>query len=70
VILSRWTCREPRPRAPDPITQSEYFLIENRRHDPDGNGTFTFDDVNHDGCFDFYEDSFAAPSSTSSCPPT
>ena len=48
------------PRALQiPITQSEYFLIENRRHDLDGNGTFTFDDVNQDGCFDFYEDSFA-----------
>jgi M6 family metalloprotease-like protein len=48
------------PRALQiPITQSEYFLIENRRHDPDGNGTFTFDDANQDGCFDFYQDSFA-----------
>jgi M6 family metalloprotease-like protein len=50
----------PDPRALQiPITQSEYFLLENRRHDLDGNGTFTFDDVNHDGCFDFYTDSFA-----------
>jgi M6 family metalloprotease-like protein len=48
------------PRALQiPVTQSEYFLIENRRHDPDGNGKFTFDDVNQDGCFDFYQDSFA-----------
>src|SRR5262249_40409441 len=29
------------PRALQiPITQSEYFLIENRRHDPDRNGKF------------------------------
>ena len=42
-----------------PITQSEYFLLENRRHDLDGNGKFTFDDVNQDGCFDFYTDSYA-----------
>jgi hypothetical protein len=42
-----------------PITQSEYFLIENRRHDLDGNGKFTFDDTNADGCFDFYTDSYA-----------
>lgn len=42
-----------------PITQSEYFLIENRQRDLDGNGTFTFDDVNGDGCFDFYTDSYA-----------
>jgi len=42
-----------------PITQSEYFLIENRQHDLDGDGKFTFDDVNHDGCFDFYTDSYA-----------
>jgi len=42
-----------------PVTQSEYFLIENRQHDLDGDGKFTFDDVNHDGCFDFYTDSYA-----------
>jgi M6 family metalloprotease-like protein len=42
-----------------PVTQSEYFLIENRRHDLDGNGRFTFDDQNGDGCFDFYADSYA-----------
>ena len=42
-----------------PITQSEYFLIENRQRDLDGNGKFTFDDVNGDGCFDFYTDSYA-----------
>jgi immune inhibitor A len=48
------------PRALQiPITQSEYFLIENRDHDPDRNGKFTFDDVNRDGCFDFYQDTFA-----------
>ena len=48
------------PRALQiPITQSEYFLIENRRHDLDGNGRFTFDDQNGDGCFDFYTDSYA-----------
>ena len=42
-----------------PITQSEYFLLENRRHDLDGNGKFTFDDANGDGCFDYYTDSYA-----------
>ncbi|HET9251940.1 MAG TPA: immune inhibitor A domain-containing protein, partial [Candidatus Eisenbacteria bacterium] len=48
------------PRALQiPITQSEYFLIENRDHDPDRNGTFSFDDVDGDGCFDYYQDSFA-----------
>ena len=48
------------PRALQiPITQSEYFLVENRRHDLDGNGHFTFDDQNGDGCFDFYADSYA-----------
>jgi M6 family metalloprotease-like protein len=50
----------PAPRALQiPITQSEYFLLENRDRDPDRNGTFTFDDVDGDGCFDYYEDSFA-----------
>ncbi len=48
------------PRALQiPISQSEYFLLENRVHDLDRNGTFTFDDANQDGCFDFYTDSFA-----------
>ncbi len=42
-----------------PITQSEYFLLENRVRDLDGNGKFTFDDVNQDDCFDFYTDSYA-----------
>ena len=48
------------PRAIQiPVTQSEYFLLENRRHDLDGNGRFTFDDQNGDGCFDYYTDSYA-----------
>ncbi|TMQ66569.1 MAG: M6 family metalloprotease domain-containing protein [Candidatus Eisenbacteria bacterium] len=41
-----------------PVTQTEYFLLENRRQDLDGNGAFTFDDVNGDGAFDFYTDSY------------
>jgi len=50
----------PDPRVLQiPITQSEYFLLEIRNHDPDKNGKFTFDDVNQDGCFDFYTDSYA-----------
>ena len=58
-------CEVERPVTGDPrilqipITQSEYFLLENRQHDPDKNGKFTFDDVNQDGCFDFYTDSYA-----------
>ena len=39
-----------------PVTQSEYFLIENRRQDLDGDGAFDFDDVNGDSSFDFYTD--------------
>lgn len=41
-----------------PVTQSEYFLLENRRQDLNGDGAFTFDDVNGDGSFDFYTDSY------------
>jgi len=41
-----------------PVTQSEYFLLENRQQDPNGNGQFDFDDVNGDGLFDFYTDSY------------
>ena len=41
-----------------PVTQSEYFLLENREHDLNRNGKFDFDDVNGDGNFDFYTDSY------------
>src|SRR5439155_27063772 len=41
-----------------PVTQSEYFLLENRRQDLNKNGKFDFDDVNGDGSFDFYTDSY------------
>jgi len=41
-----------------PVTQSEYFLLENREQDPNHNGKFDFDDVNGDGSFDFYTDSY------------
>ena len=37
----------------------EYFLLENRVHDLDGDSLFSFEDVNGDGCFDFYSDSYA-----------
>lgn len=42
-----------------PVTQSEYFLIENRRQDLNGDSQFTFQDVNGDQSFDFYTDSYA-----------
>ena len=42
-----------------PVTQSEYFLVENRVADLDGDSLWTFDDANADGCFDFYTDSYA-----------
>ncbi|HXF58487.1 MAG TPA: M6 family metalloprotease domain-containing protein, partial [Candidatus Saccharimonadales bacterium] len=41
-----------------PVTQSEYFLMENRQQDLNQNGTFDFDDTNGDGIFDFYTDSY------------
>ncbi|HMI32014.1 MAG TPA: M6 family metalloprotease domain-containing protein, partial [Candidatus Limnocylindrales bacterium] len=41
-----------------PVTQSEYFLLENREQDLNQNGVFDFDDVNGDGSFDFYTDSY------------
>ncbi|TMQ49813.1 MAG: M6 family metalloprotease domain-containing protein, partial [Candidatus Eisenbacteria bacterium] len=41
-----------------PVSQSEYFLLENREHDLNRNGKFDFDDVNGDGNFDFYTDSY------------
>jgi M6 family metalloprotease-like protein len=41
-----------------PVTQSEYFLLENREQDSNQNGKFDFDDVNGDGSFDFYTDSY------------
>lgn len=42
-----------------PITQSEYYLIENRDQDSNWNGKFDFDDANANGSFDFYTDSYA-----------
>jgi M6 family metalloprotease-like protein len=49
----------PNPRILEiPVTQSEYFLLENREQDPNHNGRFDFDDVNGDGSFDFYTDSY------------
>jgi M6 family metalloprotease-like protein len=42
-----------------PITQSEYFLIENRDQDSNWNGKFDFDDANGNTTFDFYTDSYA-----------
>jgi len=42
-----------------PMTQSEYLLLENRRQDLNDNGKFDFDDVDQDGFFDFYTDSYA-----------
>lgn len=48
------------PRALQiPMTQTEYLLLENRRQDLNGNGVFDFDDVDQDGFFDFYTDSYA-----------
>jgi len=48
------------PRAVQvPMTQSEYLLLENRRQDLNDNGKFDFDDVDQDGFFDFYTDSYA-----------
>jgi M6 family metalloprotease-like protein len=41
-----------------PVTQSEYFLLENREQDLNRNGAFDFDDVNGDHNFDFYTDSY------------
>jgi len=41
------------------MTQSEYILLENRRQDMNDNGKFDFDDVDLDGIFDFYTDSYA-----------
>ncbi len=41
-----------------PVTQSEYFLLENREQDLNRNGAFDFDDMNGDGSFDFYTDSY------------
>ncbi|HEY2923372.1 MAG TPA: M6 family metalloprotease domain-containing protein [Candidatus Eisenbacteria bacterium] len=41
-----------------PVTQSEYFLLENREQDLNQNGVFDFEDVNADSSFDFYTDSY------------
>jgi M6 family metalloprotease-like protein len=42
-----------------PITQSEYYLIENRDQDSNWNGRFDFDDANGNNNLDFYTDSYA-----------
>jgi hypothetical protein len=48
------------PRAIQiPVSQSEYFLLENRRRDLNDNGKFDFDDANGNGLFDFYTDTYA-----------
>ncbi|UCF78199.1 MAG: immune inhibitor A, partial [Candidatus Eiseniibacteriota bacterium] len=41
-----------------PIGGREYFLIENRLQDANGNLRFDFDDSNADGVLDIYEDSY------------
>ena len=42
-----------------PLGGDEYFLIENRLRDYNANDTLDFDDVDGDGEFDFWEDSYA-----------
>ncbi|KPJ60113.1 MAG: hypothetical protein AMJ46_08385 [Latescibacteria bacterium DG_63] len=41
-----------------PIGGREYFLVENRLQDLNGNLAFDFDDTNSDGVLDIYEDSY------------
>lgn len=41
-----------------PISETEYFLIENRYKDENGDGLFTFDDVNGDNVLFPFEDSY------------
>jgi M6 family metalloprotease-like protein len=42
-----------------PLGGDEYFLLENRVLDPNGNGSFDFNNVNGDTLFDFYIDDYA-----------
>jgi M6 family metalloprotease-like protein len=42
-----------------PLGGDEYFLIENRIRDYNGNGKFDFDDADANGVFDFWTDSYA-----------
>ncbi len=42
-----------------PLGGDEYFLIENRIRDYNGDGEFTFDDADSSGTFDFWDDSYA-----------
>ena len=41
-----------------PLAGDEYFLIENRLQDLNGDGWFNFDDADGDTVFDFYRDSY------------
>lgn len=41
-----------------PLGGREYFLIENRLQDTNGNGLFDFDDADSNGAFDMYTDSY------------
>ena len=41
-----------------PLSEDEYFLIENRYKDENGNGSFDFNDVNGDNVLFPYEDSY------------
>ncbi len=41
-----------------PINESEYFLLENRYPDENGDGAFNFDDANGDNRLDLYDDSY------------
>jgi M6 family metalloprotease-like protein len=41
-----------------PLGGREYFLLENRLQDYDGNGFFGFDDADSNGSFDIYVDSY------------
>lgn len=41
-----------------PLGGDEYFLLENRVQDPNGNGTFDFNDIDGDSLFSFYIDDY------------
>lgn len=41
-----------------PLGGDEYFLIENRVQDPNGNGLFDWNDADQDSIFDFYVDDY------------
>jgi M6 family metalloprotease-like protein len=42
-----------------PMGGDEYLLIENRRHDYNGNGRLDWNDANQDSVFEFWTDSYA-----------